>query len=130
MKSTFNMRFTPVIILTLFIAWVIYQADTEQHNLLMSLGKIKYLDKVAHFTLFGLLALSINNALHFQSIQIFFRKIYLGSIMVLIVALIEEFSQLGFESRTFDWIDMLFDLLGISFFSSNLFIRNISRFLR
>jgi glycopeptide antibiotics resistance protein len=41
--------------------------------------------------------------------------------MVLIFAISEEFSQLAFESRTFDFVDMLFNVLGVLFLSSTLF---------
>ena len=130
MKSIFNFRFTPTVLLTLFIAWIIYQADTDQDSFLMMLADIQYMDKVAHFTLFGLLALSVNSAIGFRAYVFGPVSIYLGSVIVLSVTWAEEFSQLAIASRTFDWVDMLFDVLGIYFFSSDLFLNLRSRLVK
>ncbi len=106
-------------LLFFFIAWVIYLADSVQDNWVKSLGSVEHLDKIAHFSLFGVFALLLNKMLNFRKLKVFNTPILIGSIIVLTFAIAEEFSQISFESRTFDVIDMIFDLLGILFFSSN-----------
>jgi len=70
-----------------------------------------YGDKVGHFSLFGTLALLLNYATDFRYWK--HRQLFIGSMIVLAFALLEEFTQLAFSSRTFDLVDMLFDILGI-----------------
>lgn len=117
-KNKFK-QYLPPIIFFLFIIWMVIQADNNQSNLIMEIGRsVPAGDKIGHFILFGLLALLLNMALRFRQIQISRRRFHLGSVIVLTFAMIEELSQLGFESRTFDLVDMLFDLFGIGVLSS------------
>ena len=85
----------------------------------MDIGNaIPWGDKIGHFTLFGMLALLLNMAIKFCQIKIHTRRFHLGSVIVFVFAIIEEFSQLAFSTRTFDLVDMLFDLLGVGILSS------------
>ncbi len=85
----------------------------------MDIGhSVPFGDKIGHFTLFGIMALLLNMALRFNRVRVFSRSFHLGSIIVLVFAIGEEFSQLAFSNRTFDFVDMLFDLLGIGILSS------------
>ena len=87
-------------------------------------------DKIGHFSLFGILALLLNITLRFRQINISTRRFHLGSIIVFAFAVIEEYSQLAFSTRTFDLVDMLFDLLGIGILSSVAFRRFLIRRLQ
>ncbi|MGL1888081.1 MAG: VanZ family protein [Reichenbachiella sp.] len=118
MKSKITAYFPPFAFFT-FIIWMIFQADMDQNNIIMEIGhSVPYGDKIGHFMLFGLLALLLNMALKFKQINISSRKFHLGSVVVFAFAIGEEFTQLAFETRTFDLIDMLFDLFGIGILSS------------
>ena len=130
MKTTL-LRYFPVILLFSFILWMVVSADTNQSNIIMDLGhSVPMGDKIGHFILFGILALLLNVSLSFRQIKIHKRRFHLGSIVVLVFAIAEECSQLGFSSRTFDFVDMLFDLLGIGLLSSVAFRRALIKKLR
>lgn len=78
--------------------------------------EIPYGDKIGHFILIGLLSLLVNLSLkcaHFKIGSWFLLK---GSLFVLIVVTLEEFSQLWIETRTFDLGDLGCDYLGILVF--------------
>lgn len=102
-----------------FICWMIFMANLNRENLIMSIGhRVPSGDKIGHFMLFGLLALFLNSALKFRKVPVFKHKFYLGSMLVALFAIGEEFSQLFFENRTFDWVDLVFDFWGIHLLSS------------
>ncbi|ALO34530.1 trypsin [Colwellia sp. MT41] len=101
-----------------FILWVIYLANTGQNSVFFQLvARIPYGDKFGHFFLFGLLTLATNIAFRFKSFPLFSRELFLGSILVFIFVVIEEFSQYFIPHRTFDLIDLSADFIGIAFFS-------------
>lgn len=118
--------YLPFILFLSFVVWMVIQADTDQNNLIIEIGhRVPFGDKVGHFSLFGLLALLLNVSLRFKVIDLQIRKFHLGSVLVFCFAIFEEFTQLAFENRTFDLMDMLFDLLGIGLLSSISFRRFI-----
>ena len=111
-----------------FILWMIVSANMDHSNVISDVGKaVPYGDKVGHFTLFGTLALLLNMALGFRQVGLWSRKFHLGSVLVLLFAVMEECTQLAFHSRTFDPVDILFDLIGISLLSSMVFRKYIAR---
>ena len=73
--------------------------------------------KIGHALLFGILTLLVNWSLHNRRILIGKCSILLGSIIVFIVVISEEFTQLYFDTRTFDGWDILSDSIGIISFS-------------
>ena len=108
-KAVFLLFFT-------FICYIIYSADTNNGFWLMKVAeKIKYGDKIGHLVLYGLLGMFLNIALRNRMIHN--TKLPLGSVIVLIFAIAEEFTQLAFETRTFDYIDMLCDVIGLGIIS-------------
>ena len=124
-------KYLPTSVFFSFILWMITQADLDRSNIIMDVGHaIPWGDKIGHFILFGVLALLLNIALRFRQIRIQIREFHLGSVIVFAFAVAEEFSQLAFSSRTFDVIDMLFDLFGIGLMSSVSFRRFIVRKLQ
>jgi VanZ family protein len=76
-------------------------------------------DKVCHFLLMGTMAFLTNLALRGRKIQYANMTLYVGSLIVLILVTLEELSQIFVSSRNFDFIDLIFDILGI-FFLGNL----------
>lgn len=70
-------------------------------------------DKLGHFGLFGFLAFLVNRAMQCQTTTWFGKQILLGSLWVLCFVIIEEFSQIWFDTRTFDLTDLMYDGVGI-----------------
>jgi len=120
----------------IFISYIIFLADTADHNFAFRLvGQVPYGDKVAHAVLYGVMALLLNYALGFTRVRLPthlikpFPKIlgalanapYMGSIIVLAFATLEELSQYYIPSRTFDMGDLLADFVGVALFS---FLKN------
>lgn len=117
-------KYLPATLFFSFIVWIIFQADLQRDNLIIKIGHaVPYGDKMGHILLFGILALLINKALNFRGVDTGSIKFYLGSIIVFCFAISEEFTQLAFEHRNFDYKDIIADLMGIVFFSSAVFRR-------
>ncbi|MBN1537308.1 MAG: VanZ family protein [Anaerolineales bacterium] len=70
-------------------------------------------DKLGHFILMGLLTFLVNLSLSARRVKIFSRPVLLGSILVTIAVVAEETSQLFLDSRSFSWLDLGSDLIGI-----------------
>ncbi len=101
-----------------FIIWVIYLANTGQNSVFFQfVASIPYGDKLGHFCLFGLLTLAINFACKLKSFKVHSIELFLGTILVFIFVIIEEFSQYFIPNRTFDLIDLSADFVGIVFFN-------------
>lgn len=79
-------------------------------------GEFFYADKVGHFFLMGILSFLVNSAFKCKEISIGSFKLLLGSLIVAILVISEEVSQVLVESRNADLIDMLFDVFGIYLF--------------
>lgn len=61
----------------------------------------------------GILALVVNTNLKYRTISMGNINILLGSAIVFCFVSLEELSQYGNTHRTFDWYDLVADLLGI-----------------
>ena len=109
-----HLRFLPVVIVFLVVATGIFLADTDRKMLFIRLvEQTPFGDKLAHLILFGLLAATLNSALRYKWMKVANGLFQLGSGLVLVFAWLEEFSQLGFASRTFDPFDLLADIVGV-----------------
>ena len=101
----------------IFISFIIFLADTADHNFAFRLiGHVPYGDKFSHALLYGVMALALNYGLNFRRVYFLFH-LQLGSIIVLLFATIEECTQYYIPSRTFDLGDLLADLVGVVLFS-------------
>ncbi len=101
-----------------FILWILYLANTGQQSLFFDLlVDVPYGDKISHLCLFGLLTLTANIAFKFKTILYLNRRIFLGTLLVIIFVIIEELSQHFIPTRTFDIQDLAADSLGIFIFS-------------
>jgi hypothetical protein len=102
----------------IFITFIIYLADTANHNFAFRLiGNIPYGDKLMHGLLYGVMALLLNYGLNFRSKKIIGFNMQIGAIIVLVFATIEEITQYWLPSRTFDLVDLLADFVGVILFS-------------
>jgi len=102
----------------IFIAFIIYLADTADHNFAFRvIGHIPYGDKLMHGLLYGVMALLLNYGLKFKSYKFLSFDVQVGAIAVLVFATIEEISQYWIASRTFDLLDLLADFAGVILFS-------------
>jgi VanZ family protein len=102
----------------LFLALVVYFADSRAHlHWFTYLRSIPGGDKYGHFLLMGSLAFLVNLSLSCRVVSIAGRRFLLGSLLVLVLITIEEFSQRFVPYRTFDLTDLLADYLGVFVFS-------------
>ncbi len=124
-------RYLPPVLFFVFIAWMIIHADMNHKNLIIKIGhSVPWGDKIGHFTLFGIMALLLNMTIRFRQVKLYTRQFHLGSVIVFAFAVIEEFSQLALSTRTFDLVDMAFDLFGIGILSSVAFRRFVVKNLQ
>ena len=114
--KTARMKILTVIYIFI-LAVIVFLADqrTTQY-LFMPLRNLPYGDKIGHFLLMGFFSFLLNLALSAKTVNVWKVNYLLGSIMVLTVVTIEEFSQIFIRGRTFDWSDLIFDYLGIFIF--------------
>ncbi len=107
-------RYVPVVVVFIFVSMLIVLADTHRlEPILKIVERAPMGDKVAHLSLFGLLAATLNSALQYRKVQIAYGLLQWGSLVVLVFGVTEELSQLGFSARTFDLRDMLANVIGI-----------------
>jgi len=94
------------------VAAIIWLADTSRARWFFNwLESYPGTDKAGHFVLIGGMAFMLNLALRRR-----LGPFLLGSVLVAIVFTCEEFSQLHFSTRHFDWGDLAADFAGIAFF--------------
>jgi len=108
----------------IFISYIIFLADTADYNFAFHVvGQIPYGDKICHALLYGVMAFLLNYGLDFRRVDILAHlgglenPLYLGSIIVLTFATLEECSQYYIPSRTFDLWDLGADFVGVVLFS-------------
>lgn len=101
----------------LMIVGIIALADSGSDMWLFQLDAlIPYGDKVAHFSLVGGLTFLLNLALSARQVTLAKRHWLLGSVLIFVIFTVEEFTQIGIASRTFDLGDLSADYVGILFF--------------
>lgn len=109
------MRFIPASLFFAFVCWIILEANLSQYNTFIRIGhSVPMGDKIGHFLIYAVLSFLLNVALKFGKVRIFNWNVYTAPLLVLAFAVGEEFTQLGFASRTFDFADIFSDVLGIS----------------
>lgn len=78
--------------------------------------KVPWGDKAGHFILMGLLSFFVNSVLKASRVQVFSFELLKGSLVVLVIVTIEEFSQIFLKFRGFSVVDLLCDYAGIIMF--------------
>ncbi len=112
------LTFLPVMLLTSFMGWLIFQANNANNNIFFDIVKVvPFGDKIGHVILYGSLSYVTIIALQNKQISIGEYLLPLGAVIVSICAITEEVCQLFLINRRFDLIDMFADLLGILIFS-------------
>lgn len=97
-----------------FIVFIIVLANQGSQAFIFRWVKVIPLgDKIGHFFLVGTLACFVNYSLNWRKMRLPFVHLLLGSLLVAVVMLVEEISQLWLTHRTFDLLDLTSDLLGI-----------------
>ncbi len=86
------------------------------HYLKQIVFLIPYGDKWGHFFLIGLLAFFVNLWLNCEKLKVFKWFFLKGSVIILIIITLEEFSQIFIENRSYDVWDLISDYLGILVF--------------
>lgn len=104
------------IVYILILAGIIILADFNGTNFFSFFRYIPYGDKVGHFCLMGMFSFLLNLALKARTVQFWKFSYLLGSLIVGVIVLTEEFSQKFISGRTFDFNDLVFDFAGIILF--------------
>ncbi len=112
--KTVSMRILLPLGFFLFIGGIIYLADTANYNFAFYwVGSIPYGDKIAHASLYGVMALLLNYGLNFKSKKILGFSMQIGALIVLTFAGLEELSQYWLPSRSCDFFDFVADTVGV-----------------
>jgi VanZ family protein len=98
------------------LAGIIVLADSHGTSYFAFVGLLPFGDKIGHFCLMGMFSLIVNLSLNARTISIWNLRYLLGSLIVLTVVTIEEFSQIFIGGRSFDLGDLLADAAGIFIF--------------
>jgi len=101
----------------LFLAGVVAMANRGMAPWLFAPATwIPFGDKVGHFVLMGIFSFLFNGAFRCRVVGRGGVRIMLGSLVVYLLVFAEEVSQIWLASRSFDGVDLLFDIAGIHLF--------------
>lgn len=100
----------------LIVAIIILANQGKNQSLISLVHALPFGDKLGHFTLMGMLGLVVNLSLQCARWHWGYITVLKGSVLVAIVVVLEELSQLFISTRSFDWGDLLADFLGIVVF--------------
>lgn len=96
------------------LLWQIYRIDMgNEWWLVTEIKRLPYGDKIAHFGVFGGLALLMNISFRFHTLNLGVLRFYTGALLVAVFATVEECSQYYLPTRTFDVGDLVADAAGI-----------------
>jgi hypothetical protein len=96
-----------------FLALIVYSADIGEARYWGWLKHIPMGDKFGHGSLMFMLSTLANLSLRCQPLRTGRSAILMGSVIVTIVVLCEELSQVWIPGRAFDLFDIAADLVGI-----------------
>ncbi|MCT6700436.1 VanZ family protein [Rheinheimera sp. 4Y26] len=109
------LRWLPSLMLMALAGWMIYQADRGIPNVFIRFAdQYVYGDKIGHAMLYGGLALLVTVATRFRQWRIGGQRLFVGVVLVLIAALLEEGSQYFLSTRNFDLWDAFADVVGVA----------------
>lgn len=95
------------------VAIIVVLANVNQLGILGWVHKVPMGDKLMHFLILAGVCFAINSLLRLRKVSVLGIPVFLGTLIVLAIATGEEFSQMWIPSRTFSWLDMLANWLGI-----------------
>jgi VanZ family protein len=113
-------------VLFIFIVLGIVVLADQGSALLSFVRDIPAGDELGHFVLMGTVSFLVNMSLSASRIKVLSWSVLKGSVFVVIVVTLEEFSQLFFKYRTFSLTDLACDYAGILLFGQ-LAIRLVAR---
>jgi hypothetical protein len=100
-----------------FLSALVWLADAGRGQRLFGLVRsVPGGDKAGHFILFGTLAFLVNLVMQAAVVRCGRLTVLKGSVIVMLFVTAEELSQLFFASRTFEFLDLGADLVGIWLF--------------
>jgi hypothetical protein len=100
-----------------FLTVLVWRADSGRAHWLFDLARsVPGGDKAGHFILFGVLAFLVNLVMRAAVVRYGKLTVLKGSAIVVILVTAEELSQLFFVSRSFDFLDLSADMVGIWIF--------------
>ena len=109
---------TVLIAFTTGLAWLIYTANTGGESFILDIvHDIPNGDKAGHFFVMGVFAYLVNLLLACGSFKLGPFNILNGSAIVFFFVILEEITHMFIQTRTFSYLDLLSDFLGILAFS-------------
>lgn len=103
---------------TAVLTWIILVANSGGSNfILRAVDAIPNGDKIGHFFVMGFLAYLANLLLGCKTFRMWGRNVLTGTVIVCIFVVSEEITQIFIRTRTFSFMDLLSDFLGIMAFS-------------
>jgi len=110
----YKLILTIAVVFFAFILWIIYLANTGGSSVFFDfIRSIPYGDKLGHMCLFGFLALVTIIGSKFRTFSCGGLTLYYGAVLVGLFVVVEELSQAFIPSRTFDFVDLAADSVGI-----------------
>lgn len=96
------------------VTLIVWLADHRESQFIFSwIQALPGGDKLGHFLIVGGFACALNYALRCRTMSLGGKPVLFGSLIVLVLASVEETSQLFIPSRNFDLLDLAADVLGI-----------------
>jgi VanZ family protein len=112
------LRILPASVLLCFIGFIIIQANHGNSSIFFELvNSIPFGDKLGHFILYGALSILTTIAFNYKYWLVMSYRIPIGAIIVLVIAIVEEISQIFLSTRTFDMVDITADIIGVFIFT-------------
>ncbi len=100
------------------LIWITLVANTGGNNfILKTVDSIPNGDKIGHFFVMGFLAYLANLVMECRSFKIGRINILTASAIVAIFVVLDEMTHIFIRTRTFSYLDLLSDFLGILAFS-------------
>jgi hypothetical protein len=104
-----------LLLFCVFLGLVIYTEDVGAGSRYWGwVNNVPMGDKFCHFAFMFTFSALANLALRCRAIHIGGQTVLLGTVIVAIVVVAEEFSQLWIPGRDFDFLDLTADLVGIA----------------
>lgn len=98
--------------------WFVYILNTGQETSFMKLvALLPFDDKFIHAIAFGFLAFSLNFALKFKTLRLDQHNIFVGSIAIGGIAILEELAHGILATRSLDFFDLFAVCIGIIIFN-------------
>ena len=105
------------VVYILLLAGIIVLANIrETQYLFRPIRRLPYGDKMGHFLLMGVFSLLVNLALRTRTFRLWRVNVLVGTLIVLAIVFLEEFSQIFVRGRSFDYRDLIADFAGIVLF--------------